>query len=103
MNDWENPYVIGISKRKAHTPLYSFRAPDDALRRFRKELEPCGSGRVQLDGPEWQFRLFDSPTQVPARFWEDVVDEDGWHPVRSEESRRMHMTFKRYGVEVTHV
>ena len=32
--DWENPAVIGINKRRAHVPLRSFTAPEQALSHY---------------------------------------------------------------------
>lgn len=69
---------------QAHVPLYSYRSGGDALRRFRGDREACESGRLQLGGPAWRFKVFENPSQVPGHFHEPEFDEqDEWDQARA--------------------
>ena len=46
--DWENPAVVGISKRRAHVPLRSFTAPGQAFDHYRLSTGG-GTRRTQRD------------------------------------------------------
>ena len=81
MHDWQNSGVIGINKRKAHVPLWSYRSTEDAHRRLQTGRDGDRSGRTYLSAPDWQFKLFDAPEDVPAEFSEPGYDARSWGQV----------------------
>ena len=83
MHDWENSAVIGINKRKAHVPLWSFRSGHDALRRVQSGVDDEACGRTYLSAPDWKFRLFDRPTDVQQDFSQPAFDASSWDQARA--------------------
>ena len=74
--------MIGINKRRAHVPLWSFQSVKDALRRLQNgvdDAEHCG--RTYLSSPDWHFRLFDRPADVQAVFSRPEFDASSWDQV----------------------
>ena len=82
MHDWQNSAVIGINKRKAHVPLWSFRSGPDALRRVQTGVDDETCGRTYLSAPDWKFRLFDRPVDVQQDFCQPAFDANSWDQVR---------------------
>ena len=82
MHDWENSAVIGINKRKAHVPLWSFRSGQDALRRVQSGVDDEACGRTYLSAPDWKFRLFDRPADVQQGFSQPAFDASSWDQVQ---------------------
>ena len=81
MHDWQNCAVIGINKRKAHVPLWSYRSTADALQRLQTGRDGDRSGRTYLSAPDWQFRLYGKPDDVPADFPTPQLDAESWAQV----------------------
>ena len=82
MHDWQNSAVIGINKRKAHVPLWSFGSGSDALQRVQSGVDGAASGRTYLSSPDWKFRLFDRPADVEQDFCQPAFDARSWDQVR---------------------
>lgn len=84
--DWENPAVVGINKRRAHVPLRSFTAPEQAWQHFALPPEAptaAASPRLlSLNGGDWRFKLHARPEAVPPAFIQPEFQEDGsWSEV----------------------
>ena len=75
--------MIGVNKRKAHVPLWSFRSGKDALQRARTGVSDGACGRNYLSLPDWEFKLFDRPADVPEGFYDATFDVGSWDQVRS--------------------
>lgn len=87
-NDWENPAVIGINKRRAHPQLRSHTSLEEALRHY--DLPPgaptaaAGPRLLSLSGRDWRFKLHPRPEAVPAAFSQPEFVEGGdWSEVRA--------------------
>lgn len=86
LRDWENPAVVGINKRRAHVPLRSFTAPEQAWQHFALPPEAptaAASPRLlSLNGGDWRFKLHARPEAVPSAFSQPEFQEDGsWSEV----------------------
>ena len=87
-----NPRCIGFGRLPARVPLRSYRSHADAINR----RDP----RIRLSGCEWEFRLFPSPTRVPAGISDDragigaaTPDSDcryGWARIPVPSNWQMH-------------
>ena len=87
LEDWENPAVFGVNKRRAHVKLRSYRTEDAALRAYCFDdfkvsssdpgpdggleigsgTEAAPSDRLQMlsgAGQEWLFALYPRPGPV---------------------------------------
>ncbi len=84
VNDWENPSIIGVNKRKAHVPLRSFTDRRQAFRYFRldDEYTSVSPRRIFLNDKDWVFQLVDRPSKVPQNFWDASFDVSSWDKVR---------------------
>ena len=82
---WEDPSVFAVNKRAAHTPLHSFQNVAQAFEHVaaigRAVHSEAPVSKLVLNGT-WQFRLFDSPEDVPEDFHTaDTKDVEDWHQV----------------------
>jgi hypothetical protein len=67
--DWENPQCLGINKRAPHVPLKSFPTLRAAMQHAKQQQ--ASSRMMLLSQCEWDFKLYDAPSCVPADFHED--------------------------------
>ncbi|MGE5224609.1 MAG: sugar-binding domain-containing protein, partial [Omnitrophica WOR_2 bacterium] len=75
-NIWEDPQVVGINRRRGHTPLGAY--PDAAAALTGDRL--TSSYRQSLNGT-WKFYLAPRPEQVPADFYQVSYDDAGWRTI----------------------
>lgn len=77
--DWnhylENPELFAKNQLPTHVPLFRFDSVKDAHTRL-----PESSPYLQSLKGAWQFKLYDSPAQVPESFMADTFDP-GWDTI----------------------
>jgi hypothetical protein len=87
-NIWENPQVFQVNKRMPHVPLKGHATPEAALeavqsigRTLDKSIQISHYQHI-LNG-FWDFKLFDSPADVPSGFWLPEAHLQEWSQVRA--------------------
>jgi beta-galactosidase len=81
--DWENPSVYGINKCASHVTLRSYDNPQQAFEHYRLISETSTSPRhLSLNGNDWDFQLFDKPSDTPDGFYTPEFDVSTWKKVR---------------------
>ena len=74
--DWENPLVVGRSKRPGHTPLGAY--PDADLART---CDRTASPYTHLLNGDWKFLWVPSVSAVPADFYQPDTDDSAWDEI----------------------
>lgn len=80
--DWENPAIYGINKRASHVTLRSYTNPKQAFEHYKLLSETSTSSRrLSLNGNNWDFELFDKPSDTPDGFYKPEFDVSKWNKV----------------------
>ncbi|KAL4534529.1 hypothetical protein Ndes2526A_g05420 [Nannochloris sp. 'desiccata'] len=80
--DWENPAIYGINKRASHVTLRSYTNPKQAFEHYKLLSETSTSPRrLSLNGNNWDFELFDKPSDTPDGFYKPEFDVSKWNKV----------------------
>lgn len=85
---WENPQVFQVNKRQPHVPLQSYATPEAAIEavqsigRTLNDSLQISQHQHDLNG-FWDFKLFDSPADVPDGFWLPEARLREWTQVRA--------------------
>ncbi|KAK3289034.1 hypothetical protein CYMTET_3509 [Cymbomonas tetramitiformis] len=78
--DWENPLVVSRNTISPHVPLYSFTDAATALKFWREDSGSPSSrnalSRVMILNGEWDFKLVDSPDDIPIGFEQPKFSAD---------------------------
>ena len=75
-NNWENPTVIGINKRSAHSSGFPYSDLESAL-----SFDLSKSPWIQNLNGIWDFCLVPNPDQVPDGFWEPGFPLNNWRDI----------------------
>ncbi len=81
-NDYENPSLLHINKRRTHTLLQSHATFSYAANQFlgigSERIGLYEGGVKALSGCDWAFRVYPNPKVVPAAFVSPDYDVSGW-------------------------
>ena len=67
-NDWQNPVVFQRNRINAHSPHHGYKTLKDALQNTNAQ-------KRSLNG-QWDFRLFEAPTNVPESLLSKTLNGD---------------------------
>jgi len=84
-SDWENPAIYGINKRASHVTVRSYTNPEQAFKHYKLQSETSTSPRrLSLNGDNWDFQLFDKPSDTPDGFHKAEYNVSKWNKVGRE-------------------
>lgn len=72
-NDWENQSIVHRNREPMHVPLGAYANEQEAAACNRRS-----SSYVKVLDGEWEFKLADSPEQVPEGFYAEYFESTDW-------------------------